>query len=271
MREMIDCHVHTQRCGHATGTVAQMVGAAVFKGLSGVVMTEHLPLPDDIDPSRHLSMPADDLATYVDEVHSMAERVKGLQVITGAEVDWLPGREEYSAGMRRDAEALGIEVFLGSVHFIGDWAFDSPHDLAEWDRRDVGEVWEQYFSLWCDAASSGLFDVMAHPDLVKKFGHRPSFDTSDLYAEAARCAAQSGVMIEVSSAGLRKPVGEIYPGPELLSAFRAAGVEATAASDAHAPDEIGLGIEDSYAALHEAGYRQVAFPVGRGEVRYIEL
>ena len=70
--------------------------------------------------------------------------------------------------------------------------------------------------MWCDACRTGLFDVMAHPDLVKKFGHRPSFDPRDLYAEAARTAAETGVLIEVSTAGLRKPVGELYPGPDLL-------------------------------------------------------
>lgn len=271
MRELIDCHIHTERCGHASGTVAQMVGAAVFKGLSSIALTEHLPLPDDLDPDRHLSMPACDLATYVEEVRGMAARVKGLEVVIGAEADWLPGREDHTASVMDEARRLGVSVFLGSVHFIGSWAFDSPHDLEEWDRRDVDEVWTEYFRLWCDAAGSGLYDVMAHPDLVKKFGHRPTFDPRELFAEAARCAAQAGVIIEVSSAGLRKPVGELYPGPELLKAFFDADVRATASSDAHSTDEVGLGIADVYGAMHEAGYRRAVFPLGGDEVRYIEL
>ncbi len=271
MRELIDCHIHTERSGHGTGSVAQMVGAAVFRGLSGIVLTEHLPLPDDLDPERHLSMAADELALYADEVREQAARVRGLQVVLGAEADWLPGREDEASLTRAAAMGCGVSVLLGSVHFLGEWAFDDPHDLSEWDARDIDEVWVEYFTHWCEAARSGVFDVMAHPDLVKKFGHRPSFDARELYAEAARAAAECGVMIEASTAGWRKPVGELYPGPELLAAFAAAGVDATVGSDAHATAEVGDRIEDAYVELAAAGFSRVTFPLSRDERRYIEL
>jgi histidinol-phosphatase (PHP family) len=248
-----------------------MVGAAVFKGLDGVVITEHLPLPDDLDPDRHLSMPSDELASYAHEVLDMAQRVKGLAVVLGAEADWIPGREAELAATRAEAEAAGVSVLLGSVHFLDGWAFDDPHNLHEWDSRDVDQVWESYFETWCQAAASGVFDVMAHPDLPKKFGHLPGFDTRGIYADAARAAATGGVLIEVSTAGLRKPVGELYPGPDLLAAFRAADVRATVGSDAHAPEEVGYSIEVAYAALSAAGYDSVAFPISREETRFIEL
>lgn len=271
MRELIDCHIHTERSGHGSGTVQQMVGAAVFKGLSGIVMTEHLPLPDGIDPNHHLAPPLEELAAYADEVRGMAARAKGIDVVLGAEADWLPDRPEEASLLRRAAYDAGVTVLLGSVHFIGDWAFDDPHHLEEWDARDVDEVWTDYFSRWCEAAGSGFFDVMAHPDLVKKFGHRPSFDARELYAEAARAAAEAGVLIEVSTAGLRKPVGELYPGPQLLQAFRAAGVDATVGSDAHATEEVGWGLDQAYSALDAAGYKRVALPLNREDRRWIEL
>lgn len=271
MRELIDCHVHTERCGHASGTVAQMISAAVFKGLTGIVMTEHLPLPEDLDPERHLSLAPDALAAYADEVLSMAARVKGLEVVLGAEADWLPGREAETALTRQAARNAGVQVLLGSVHFLGEWAFDDPHHLEEWDAHDVDEVWADYFALWCDAARSGQFDVMAHPDLPKKFGHLPSFDTSELFAAAAAAARAGQVLIEVSTAGLRKPIGELYPAPALLRAFREADVGVTVGSDAHATDEIGYHIEEAYQAAFEAGYRKVALPLGEGDVKWIEL
>jgi histidinol-phosphatase (PHP family) len=173
--------------------------------------------------------------------------------------------------MRASAAELGVDVLLGSVHFLGEWAFDDPHSVAMWNTWDVDEVWTTYFTTWCDAASSGVFDVMAHPDLVKKFGHRPSFDPRELYAEAARAAAHGGVLIEVSTAGLRKPVGEIYPGPDLLASFGAAGVGATVGSDAHAPDEVGFRLDAAYEALAIAGYRSVCFPTGPKASREIAL
>jgi len=269
--KLIDCHIHTARCGHATGTVAQMVGAAVFKGLAGIVLTEHLPLPDDLDPERELSLPVCDLAVYAEEVHTMAERVQDLDVVLGAEADWLPGRELYAKTIRDEAEALGVKVVLGSVHFLDEWAFDDPNCIESWGTKCVDDVWREYFSRWCDAARSGAFDIMAHPDLVKKFGHRPTFDARELYAEAAAAAVAGGVAVEVSTAGLRKPVGELYPGPELLAAFRDAGVPATAGSDAHAPGEVGFRIEAAYEAMVHAGYDRVAFPKGAGEWKFLDL
>jgi len=116
-----------------------------------------------------------------------------------------------------------------------------------------------------------MFDVMAHPDLVKKFGHFPSFDRRELYAEGAQVAADAGVLIEVSTAGLRKPVGELYPGAEFLAAFRAAGVAATVGSDAHEPAEVGFEIDAAYDALQTAGYDRVAFPDGRGGWKELPL
>jgi len=271
VRELIDCHIHTARCGHAAGTASQMVSAAVFAGLAGVVMTEHLPLPDDLDPDRRLSMPEGEVGIYAEEVLGLAQRVKGLQVVLGAEADWLPGREEHTERVLADARSAGVTVVLGSVHFIGDWAFDDPNDLSEWDKRDVDEVWSTYFSHWCDAASSGLFDVMAHPDLPKKFGHKPSFDPSALYDAAARAAAKGSVAVEVSTAGLRKPVAELYPGPDLLKAFQLQGVPATVGSDAHATAEVGYGIDIAYDALAAAGYQRAAMPVARHEMRWFAL
>jgi len=271
VRELIDCHVHTELSGHGTGSVGQMVSAAIFKGLSGIVLTEHLPLPEGIDPHNHISMPAERLGEYADDVRVWAERAKGLQVVLGAEADWIPGREHETAEIQEMARRAGVQVLLGSVHFLEGWAFDDPHRVDEWDARDVDEVYSTYFAHWCQAARSGLFDVMAHPDLVKKFGHRPDGDPRELYQEAARAAADGGVLIEVSTAGIRKPVAEIYPAHDLLVAFRVAGVGATAGSDAHAPDEVGLQIEDAYDALVAAGYSEVRLPVARHESRSIPL
>jgi histidinol-phosphatase (PHP family) len=271
VRELIDCHIHTARCGHATGTLAQMVSAAVFDGLAGIVVTEHLPLPETMDADRRLSMPPEDLEVYAAEVTAIASRVKDLDVVLGAEADWLPGREDYCAQLTTRARAAGVRVLLGSVHFLEDWAFDDPTDLSGWDTRDVDEVWQAYFEQWCLAAASGDFDVMAHPDLPKKFGHRPTKDPAELYEAAATSAVRGGVIVEVSTAGLRKPVGELYPGPELLSAFSRHSVPATVGSDAHAPSEVGSQIGAAYDALALAGYERVAFPLGGEEMRWIEL
>ena len=273
MRKLTDCHIHSERCGHAVGTVDEYVRQAVAHGLVGIAITEHLALPEELDPTRQLSMPACDLEEYLVEVDFARERYPQLEIVTGLEADYLP---DYVDRIARDldvarARADGPRMVLGSVHFIGQWAFDDPTHVEEWENHDVDKTWGDYFELWCDAARTGLFDVMAHPDLVKKFGHRPSFDPSSLYAEAAGVAARAGVLIEVSTAGLRKPVGELYPGRALLAAFREAGVAATVGSDAHEPSEVGYRIDAAYDALAEVGYDSVAFPDGMGGWRELPL
>lgn len=273
MRELIDCHIHTERCGHATGTVDDYVRAAVSKGLVGVAITEHLALPHEFDPHRHLSMPACDLENYLVEIDLAAQRYPDVAIVAGLEADYLPGREAETAAAIADARSRsdGARFVLGSVHFLGDWAFDDPHNIAEWDIRDVDTAWSEYFALWCAAARTGMFDCMAHPDLPKKFGHLPTFPTRELFAEAASAAAGAGVLVEISTAGLRKPVAELYPSHELLSAFRAAGVGATVGSDAHEPAEVGYRIDAAYDAAARAGYSHVQFPDGSGGWRSIEL
>jgi histidinol-phosphatase (PHP family) len=273
VRELVDCHIHTERCGHATGTVDDYVRAAVKRGLAGIAITEHLALPDELDPNRHLSMPACDLEEYLVEIDLATQRYPEITIVAGLEADFLSGREPETAAAIAQARERsdGARFVLGSVHFIGDWAFDDPHNIAEWDNRDVDDAWMRYFTLWDDAARSGMFDCMAHPDLPKKFGHRPSFDPRHLYEQAARSAADAGVLVEISTAGLRKPVRELYPGHDLLVAFREAGVGVTVGSDAHEPDEVGYEIRAAYEAAALAGYTEVRFPDGSRGWRSIEL
>jgi histidinol-phosphatase (PHP family) len=273
VRELIDCHIHTERCGHAVGTVDDYVRAAVKRGLVGMAITEHLPMPEGMDPHSEVSMPACDLEDYLVEVDLARNRYPEIEIVTGVEADYLPDRmDEVRATLEAaTARSDGATVVLGSVHLLGGWTFDDPRTVGSWDSRSIDRAWEEYFSTWCDACRTGLFDIMAHPDLVKKFGHLPAFDCSDLYAEAAHVAAASGVMIEVSTAGLRRPVEELYPGPDLLRAFCAAGVLATVGSDAHLPEEVGLEIDLAYDAMLRAGYESVAFPDGTGGWRSIAL
>jgi histidinol-phosphatase (PHP family) len=248
-----------------------MLAAAREVGLCAVLMSEHLSLPEDLDPERTVSPGIDDFIEFAAAVSASQDIYPGLEVGLAAEADWLPGREAEMVSLRRVASEAGVRVFLGSIHFLDGWAFDDPNRIGEWDDCDVNEVWRGYFAVWCDMARSGHYDVLAHPDLVKKFGHRPTFDTRELFAEAARAAREGGALIEVSTAGLRKPVCEIYPSPELLQAFSSAGVPATVGSDAHAPADVGRDIESAYAALVQAGYREVGFPRGEGEVRWVQL
>lgn len=271
MRGLIDCHVHTELCGHARGTTEECVAQAREQGLAAIVFTEHLPLPRELDPHNRLSMRESDLTCYCEHVAALRDRTPDIDIVLGVEADWLPGMAEYSKRVYDLAARAGVEVFLGSVHFLGAWAFDDPDAIGEWDTRDVDEVWRAYASTWCDAVLSGRFDVMAHPDLPKKFGHRPSFEMDALYTQMADAAARADVLVEISTAGLRKPVGEIYPAHAFLLACRERDVGVTIGSDAHSPAEVGWGLEYAVEAARAAGYTRVALPRVGGERTWFTL
>lgn len=278
MRHLIDCHVHTSLCGHACGGVPQYVVAAHEAGLAGLVFTEHLALPDALDPNRHLSMSPDALDGYIESVVRESASVPSLTVMVGAEVDWLDSDPEHAtrmadvfrASVEMHAGPSVIPVILGSVHFLDGWAFDDPESISTWERADVDEVWRTYVRVWCEAASSGLFDVMAHPDLPKKFGHRPGFDPTTLFAQAA-AAVSPRTRVEVGTAGLRKPVAELYPSLELLTSFNRAGVPIVFGSDAHAPHEVGSRFDAAAEHAAAAGYDTVGVPSPDGTWEEVPL
>ncbi len=180
-------------------------------------------------------------------------RERGLPVLLGLEVDFFPDSIddvlEVLAPYRWD-------YLIGSVHWIGGWALDHPEVQAEFERRGVDKAYEQYFELVTQLAASGVVDVLGHVDVVKKFGHRASRERLDLYEEVARAAAASGTAVEVSSAGLRRPVNEIYPSPSFLRVLREAGVPITIASDAHRPANTGIGLSEAIDAARTAGYQE---------------
>ncbi len=258
---MIDCHVHTCRCGHAEGDVAAMLQYS--ETLDVVTFTEHLSLPAGMDPDGEYAMPPGDVGEYAAEVREAAKSAP-TRVLLGVEVDWLDDRVNPEITTLGDVD---VDLVLGSVHFMGDWVFDDPSRLDEWEGRDIEQVWRDYFERVVAAAHSGHFDVMAHTDLVKKFGFRPTDSIiSALAQEVAAEFKSAGVAYEVSTAGLRKPCGELYPSQAFVEAFARAGVPATTGSDAHAPEELGYHLADAETALKNAGYTELCYHVQRERV-----
>jgi histidinol-phosphatase (PHP family) len=146
------------------------------------------------------------------------------------------------------------------VHFLGDGAIDME-EYGIWHRgRSADEVWRDYFQTLGAAARTGLFDILAHPDLVKVWGGerpRPDGDLRRYYELALDGIAESGIAVEVSTAGLRKPVGELYPAPAFLEMCLEAGAGVALSSDAHRPEDVGAGYEHALALLEELGVSEL--------------
>jgi histidinol-phosphatase (PHP family) len=270
--ELTDSHTHTYLSNHGTGEVEEVVAAAVAQGMTTLAITEHLPLPPEVNEDGTFAMDADKVDYYLEALEAARRKYPDIELITGVEIDWRWGAEQYILD-----RIAPYELRLGSVHMLTDadgnhWEFDHPAYAAGWQERGEETVWRQYFELWTQALDSAVpFDIMTHPDLPKKLGFKPKFDTSDLYTAMAEAAAKAGVMVELNTSGLRKPVGELYPAPTLLKAFCQAGVPCTISSDAHKPSDVGRSFDQGYAALKAAGYTYVTVPTRTGDRRQIQL
>ena len=176
----------------------------------------------------------------------------------GIEADFLPGREDRMASL---LEARDWDYVVGSIHFLRDRALDVRGEWDIWRDGDPDKVWARYFETLGEAARTGMFDILAHPDLVKVWGGdapRPDGDLRRFYDRAMEGIAESDVAIEVSTAGLRKPVGELYPAPAFLEMCLEAGRPVALSSDAHAPEQLGHEYERAVELLRGLGVDEIA-------------
>ena len=245
---LIDYHMHTELTDGA-GRPLDYAQVAVERKLDEIGCSDHAPLGDrDTDWTMKLK----DLDTYVGWVHAAQREFPSLVIKLGLEVDFIPGREDW---IRELAARHPWDYFLGSVHFVGEFPVDRSAD--DWQNEDVDERWHQYFDLWRQAATSRLFDSLAHPDLPKKFNFRPSKDFTAIYEEVLQTVAEANVAIEVSTAGLRKPCREIYPSEAFLRVARRLNIPITLGSDAHLPQDVGQDFDKAVALAHTCGYDRI--------------
>jgi histidinol-phosphatase (PHP family) len=252
---IVDYHMHLRNgsgeIAHETSAIDPFVESAREAGVDEIGFTEHIYYFKQTRSlwtvPYHTERCVYDLEAYVSAV--VTARGRGLPVKLGLEVDYVPGREDET---RELLAPYPWDYLLGSLHYIGSLGVDDEPRLV--DAVGVEEAWRLYFESLAAAAQSGLFDSLSHPDLIKIFGARAaSFD----YGPVVAAIADSGVAVEVSTAGLDKPVHELYPHPEFLAACRALDIPVTLASDAHTPDVVGRDFDRALELLRSAGYDTV--------------
>lgn len=221
------------------------------RGLAAIGIADHLPLAHNPHPDPTLAMPLAELDAYVAEVNALKSAEPGF-VLLGVEADYLPASVEVTAEL---LGRLSLDYVVGSVHFLNGWGFDDPRYVEEYEHRSVDQVYREYLRLVGDAAETGLFDIIGHLDLVKKFGHRARSDLRSEWQALAERLAAAGVAVELNTAGLRKPVGELYPSPAVLEILHGCGVPLTFGSDAHCPEDVGRDFDLAVTAARNAGYR----------------
>jgi histidinol-phosphatase (PHP family) len=266
---LTDYHVHLredgderppERTSFTEENVERYLAAAKEAGIGELGCSEHVyRFRAALEIWRHPfweEQARDDLDAYCGFVRSTSLRL-------GLEVDFVPGAEDRIANLLDRAD---LDYVLGSVHFVGDRAVDHEG----WDiwigSGDPDTVWRRYFEALAEATRSGLFDILAHPDLVKVWGRArpmPSRDLRFYYEPAVEAIAELGVAVEVSTAGLRKPVGELYPAAEFAAMCVDAGASFALSSDAHAPAEVGYAYDRAVAEMRNWGIEEIVTFDGR--------
>lgn len=234
-----DVHSHTVH-SHGQGTVEQMYLAARERGLGVYGFSEHSPRPEGyVYPTDYQARLSAGFSRYIEEVRAIAARgaAEGMSVLLGLEVDYIPGREAYAKAL---CEAHDYDYVIGGLHFQGTWGFDySPDEWAPLPREARFAAYARYYADLAAMCRTGLFHIAAHPDLIKLFSasdFHAWLDTPEasVSIDAALTAMRdNGVIMEVSSAGLRKPCKEIYPCPAIMRRAAAMGLAISFASDAH--------------------------------------
>jgi len=267
MNPLADYHMHTPLCGHAVGEPAEYAQKAVDVGLEEIGFSDHAPLVSHEDPG--ITMHKNQLPEYYRMIEKVRDQFKDqLCVKIALEADYLPGFEQQTKDIIND---YPYDYVIGSVHYIGQWGFDNPTERTKWDERDINKVYRDYYQLLRQSAQTGFFDIMGHVDLVKKFGHRASEDMRAEVQKTAQVFKDTRVAIEINTAGLRKPIKEMYPALWNLEIYAQAGVPLTFGSDAHDPQDVGRDFEKAVSLAKEAGYNEYVLFKQRRIERTIKL
>jgi histidinol-phosphatase (PHP family) len=239
---LIDYHLHVIAHADRPMTVENILKyceVAKARGLKQMGITEHDRYLDEID------------LTAFQEAR---EKSQDVELRLGIEIDFVPGAEER---MERDSTALPYDYVIGSVHRVQGEEVDHPDHREIYEKLDAYELYERYYVNVREAALSGCFEILGHPDLIKIFRHFPERDITPMLEETADVVAESGIVVDVNAAGLRKPVCEVYPSRQLLEMFYRRGVPIILSSDAHAPDQVAMGYDESLKLVNDVGYREV--------------
>lgn len=248
-----DYHIHTYLCGHAKGMPDEYVATARELGLEEICFTDHAPDPDGYDPANRMSM--EQFEEYRGMVESARES-SNITVLYGIEADYYEDCEKFLGPWLKEND---FDLVIGSVHYLAEWGFDNPAERKVWDAVDVDNTWKDYFELMGRLADSGLYDIIGHLDLPKKFKYRPDDNTlKKIAAPALDSIAAAGMSIELNTSGLRRPVEEIYPSLILLRIARERDIPITFGSDSHAPEHVGFAFEEALELARAAGYTQCA-------------
>ncbi len=244
---MVDYHMHSI-LSDGKDSYEEMIQQAILKGLNEIGFSDHICLkPVD------WAMRIEDIPVMTRQIQDLKSKYKDqIQIRYGVEVDYLPGYEDE---IREIIENIPVDYVIGSVHFIGDWNFDTDESLyGKWTND---KLYEKYFHLIKKAAQSDLFDIIGHIDIIKKFRIYPETNQDKLFEETVKIIKDHNLVVELNTGGLDRPCHEFTPSPRILELCYRHHVPVTLSSDAHRAVQIARHYNEATALLFQVGYTEI--------------
>lgn len=261
----VDLHNHTILCNHATGSVDDYVKKAIELGIDEFGFSDHAPM--NYDPKYRMSFEQKEL--YENWINEAREKYKNeIKILLAYEVDFIQGY------LLEEIINAKVDYLIGSVHFLKNkndmWGFDNPEFIGVYKSKDIDQIWQEYFDAIKAMAKTNLFDIVGHFDLIKVFKFLPKKDVRLIAKEALFEIKKANMVLEINSAGYRKPIEESYPSKQLLELAFDMGIDITFGSDAHNIEQIGYKYEEVITLAKSIGYKKFVTFENR-EKKYIDF
>lgn len=244
-----DYHIHTNYSDGKEKPEAYVV-AAIKAGLKEIGFSEHITF---VSGKQKWCMDPATLPEYVEHISHLKKQFPEIAVRLGVELDYIPKKERE---IEKIVVSFPFDYIIGSVHYLGEETVDLGPDF--YLGKDINQIYQNYFNLVCEAASTGFYDIIGHPDLVRIHRFKPQSDISHLYRMMASAFEIHDVAFELNTNGRNKPLNDFYPDKRYLRLFSEQGVPVCVNSDAHFPSRIAQFFDEAYNLLKSSGYSEMA-------------
>ncbi|MFP4525259.1 MAG: histidinol-phosphatase HisJ family protein [Bacteroidales bacterium] len=245
---LVDYHTHTF-LSDGKGKHNEFVKAAYEKGFEEIGFSDHF----SIVPTEW-GINENDIQYMKETIIALKENTNlPLKIKFGAEIDYIPGKEKETEKL---ISSLPLDYVIGSIHFIEYWNFDTSPD--HYDDKDIETLYEKYFNLLNSAVNTGMFDIVGHADVIKKFNHRPKKKPMEMYEKVIESIATNNMTVELNTSGKNKPCKEFYPDITFLEMCYQNNIPMMINSDAHKPDQIGQYFMEAAELLKKIGFKKIS-------------